>query len=128
MKRRNKALRHGLPEDFNVYPIECIPTYEEEEGREKDLVEPTVGSEKEIEEQLQCGCYDEADQVKPDPPRKALQEKIALEKLKRKTKTQREKILEKIKMSQGKAVEGNGNETGAIKDSHQNDDGTDQGK
>ncbi|KAK7084698.1 hypothetical protein SK128_022831 [Halocaridina rubra] len=129
MKRRNKALRHGLPGDYNVYPIECILPYEEEEeGREKDLVEPIVGNEKEIEEQLQCGCNDEADQVKPDPLRKALQAKIALEKLKRKTKTQKEKILETVKMCQGKAVEGKGSETGATKDSLQNDDGTDHGK
>ncbi|KAK7085536.1 hypothetical protein SK128_006904, partial [Halocaridina rubra] len=72
----------------------------EEEGREKDLVEPIEGNEKEIEEQLQCGCYDEADQVKPDPLRKALQAKIALEKLKRKTKTQKKQILETVKMCQ----------------------------
>ncbi|KAK7082231.1 hypothetical protein SK128_004771 [Halocaridina rubra] len=78
-----------------------IPPYEEEEeGREKDLVEPIVGNEKETEEQLQCGCYDEADQVKPDPQRKALKAKIAIEQLKRKTKTQKKQILETLKMCQ----------------------------
>ncbi|KAK7079614.1 hypothetical protein SK128_017874, partial [Halocaridina rubra] len=116
MQRRNKALRDSLPEDYNVYPTDSVPPYEEEEeGREKDLAEPIVGNEKETEEQLQCGCYDEADQVKPDPLRKALQAKIALEKLKRKTKTQKEQFLEKVKMCQGKAVEGNGSETEAAK-------------
>ncbi|KAK7068856.1 hypothetical protein SK128_000749, partial [Halocaridina rubra] len=106
-----------------------VPPYEEEEqGREKDWVEPIEGNEKEIKEQLQYGCYDEADQVKPNPKRKALQAKIALEQLKRKTKTQKEKILETVKMCQAKAVEGNGSETGAVKESQQNDDGKDQGK
>ncbi|KAK7082232.1 hypothetical protein SK128_004772 [Halocaridina rubra] len=106
-----------------------IPPYEEEEeGREKDLVEPIIGNEKETEEKPQCGCYDEADQVKPDPQRKALQAKIALEQLKRKTKTQKKQILETLKMCQGKAVEVNGSETEAAKASHQNDDGRDQGK
>ncbi|KAK7069802.1 hypothetical protein SK128_012909 [Halocaridina rubra] len=64
-----------------VLKKQYIPPYEEEEeeGREKDLVEPIVENEKEIEEQLQCRCYDEADQVRPDPPRKVLQVKIALE-------------------------------------------------
>ncbi|KAK7085826.1 hypothetical protein SK128_025900 [Halocaridina rubra] len=129
MKRRNKALRDCLPEDYNTYPIDYVPPYEEEEqGREKDWVEPIEGNEKEIKEQLQCGCYDEADQVKPNPQRKALQAKIALEQLKRKTKTQKDKILETVKMCQGKAVEGNGSETGAVKESQPNDDGKDQGK
>ncbi|KAK7067877.1 hypothetical protein SK128_012330 [Halocaridina rubra] len=125
---RSETMTEVLKE-WSEKRVNSIPPYEEEEeGREKDLAEPIVGNEKETEEQLQCGCYDEADQVKPDPLRKALQAKIALEKLKRKTKTQKEQFLETVKMCQGKAVEGNGSETEAAKGSHQNDDERDQGK